>query len=60
MDCNALLERARAAAERVLTALEADETPRREDSDAVAAALLDLDEWLCKGGSLPADWQVSR
>lgn len=55
MDVNVILAKLRAAASLVLDS---------EDESAYATALAEqveaLDEWLSKGGFLPADWDAKR
>ena len=56
MDPNATLAELRGAASRIVDELDHERQPDLDDVQRIAEAFQDLDEWLSKGGFLPADW----
>lgn len=62
MDPNACLEKIRDLYERLVRVSDAepDAPVAAEDAQELAEAVNDLDDWLCKGGFLPSDWNRNR
>jgi hypothetical protein len=57
MDPNANLEEQRKIAARMLKQVDEPEGIDEHDADRLAELVLALDEWISKGGFLPARWE---
>lgn len=57
MDPNATLVSIREFVQEITTDLDRGEDPDYHDIDGLVDHVNALDEWLSKGGYLPADWQ---
>lgn len=62
MDPNANLREQLKLAKRLAMGMARNDSPeaRLDDADRLAELVLALDEWLTKGGFLPAIWEANR